>query len=156
VTIRKDTEAKFDLLLSASDTKIVSREPTHDKSLEEETILLVDDDEINIEVMRDMLEMLGYQVILARNGSDALAIYREKEKEINLVILDMIMPDMTGGDVFDRLKEINTGVRVILSTGCSLAGQVSDLMSRGCREFIQKPFQIEELFQKIRRTLNER
>ncbi len=155
MTNQKDAETKSDFLPSASETKNATEEPARDEPPADETILLVDDDETNIEVMRDMLEMLGYQVILARNGSEALDIYRNKEKDISLVVLDMIMPDMTGGDVFDRLKEINTGVRVILSTGCSLTGQVSDIMNRGCRGFIQKPFQIEELFKKIRYALDE-
>ncbi|OPY15398.1 MAG: Chemotaxis protein CheY [Syntrophus sp. PtaB.Bin075] len=121
----------------------------------EETILLVDDEDVNIEVMSEILEMLGYRVFSAENGQEALRIYREKWREIDLVILDMIMPDLKGGDVFDLMREMNPRARVILSTGYGWKGQAADIMSRGCRAFIKKPFHIEELSRKVRQVLDE-
>jgi CheY-like chemotaxis protein len=66
-----------------------------------------------------------------------------------MVILDMIMPGMGGGQVFDRLREINANVRVLLSSGYSMDGQAMEILSRGCDGFIQKPFSLEQLSQKI-------
>jgi len=156
VTSRKGLGTRFDIYPPPSDKKIATEEAIRAKLLKgEESILLVDDEDINIEVMKEILEMLGYQVFAAGNGMEALRIYREQGETIDLVILDMIMPDISGGDVFDMLREMNSKVRVILSTGYSLKGQASDIMGRGCRAFIQKPFRIEELSQKVRQVLDE-
>jgi len=156
VMSRKGLGTRSDIYLPSSDKKVVMEEALHAELLEgEETILLVDDEEVNIEVTKEILEMLGYQVLAAGSGMEALKIYREHGETIDLVILDMIMPDMSGGVVFDKLREMNSKVRVILSTGYSLKGQASDIMSRGCRAFIQKPFRIEELSQKVRQVLDE-
>ncbi len=119
-----------------------------------ETLLLVDDEEVNLELMREILELLGYKILSAGNGQEALRIYRAQGGTIDLVILDMIMPDLNGGEVFCLLQEINPSVRVILSTGYSLKGQVEDMMNRGCRAFIQKPFHLDELSQAVRQVLD--
>ncbi len=103
--------------------------------------------------MKDMLELLGYRVFTAGSGREALRIYEENKDVIDLVILDMIMPDMGGGETFDRLREADPGVRVILSSGYSLDGAPAGIMSRGCQGFIQKPVTIAELSQKIREVL---
>lgn len=118
-----------------------------------ETILLIDDEEVIIDVSRDILESLGYRVWAVRTGQEAIALYKSRKNEIDLVILDMIMPGMSGGDTFDHLQAINPGVRVILSTGYSLTGQAREIMARGCRGFIQKPYKIETLSQKVREVL---
>lgn len=119
-----------------------------------ETLLLVDDEEVNLELMREILELLGYKILLAGNGQEALQIYRTQGGTIDLVILDMIMPDLNGGEVFCLLQEMNPSVRVILSTGYSLKGQVEDMMNRGCRALIQKPFHLDELSQTVRQVLD--
>jgi len=74
--------------------------------------------------------------------------------EIDLVILDMIMPGMGGGETFDFLKSMNHDVKVILSSGYSINGKAKEIMDRGCRAFIQKPFQINDLSDKIRKVLD--
>jgi len=119
-----------------------------------ETLLLVDDEEVNLELMREILELLGYTILSAGNGQEALRIYRIQGGTIDLVILDMIMPDMNGGEVFSLLQEMNPSVRVILSTGYSLKGQVEDMMKQGCRALIQKPFHLDELSQAVRQVLD--
>lgn len=78
----------------------------------------------------------------------------EKADQIDLVVLDMIMPQMGGGEVFDRLKNINPDVAVLLASGYSIDGQVEDIMARGCRGFIQKPFTIFELSKRLREVLD--
>jgi len=118
-----------------------------------ETILLVDDEEINIDVMREWLEILGYKVLTAENGQLAVDLYRQQGHQIDLVILDMVMPGMSGGEVFDVMKEINPLVRVILSSGYSLDGKAKEILQRGIKAFIQKPFRIDSLAQKIRDVL---
>jgi len=112
-------------------------------------ILLVDDEEIVTAVASEMLSEAGYSVISTTSSQDALQIYQQKSSEISLVILDMIMPDLGGGDLFDKIKEINPQARVLLSSGYSLDGQASEIMARGCDGFIQKPFNLEQITHKI-------
>ncbi|OPY72194.1 MAG: Blue-light-activated protein [Syntrophorhabdus sp. PtaU1.Bin002] len=118
-----------------------------------ETVLLVDDQEMILAVGGEMLKVLGYEVFAAQGGEEALAIYREKGEMIDVVILDMIMPAVSGGETYDRLKAINPGVKVILSSGYSIDGQATEIMARGCSGFIQKPFNIGDLSEKIREVL---
>ena len=115
----------------------------------EGTILLVDDEEMIINVAEEMIRALGYDVITASDGQEALDIYHKQKKRIDMVILDLIMPGMSGGETFDQLKEINTDVKVLLASGYSINGQASSIMKRGCNGFIQKPFSIQEFSQKI-------
>ena len=120
-----------------------------------ETILLVDDEDIVLDVGIEVLKTLGYRVLSARSGPDALEIYRRKTGEIDMVILDMIMPEMGGGRVFDAMKGINSSVKVLLASGYSLNGQAEHILSRGCSGFIQKPFSIIDLSKKIREILGK-
>jgi two-component system, cell cycle sensor histidine kinase and response regulator CckA len=113
------------------------------------TILLVDDEEMIIDVGSDILKNLGYSTLVARSGREAIEIYQANEDGINLVILDMIMPDMGGDETYERLKEINPEVKVLLSSGYSINGQASEIIERGCNGFIQKPFNVKQLSLKI-------
>ena len=105
------------------------------------------------EVNKDLLESIGYKVHAVGNGQEAIAVYMEKKDKINLVILDMIMPGLSGPDTFDRLREINPNVKVLLSSGYSINGKVQTIMDRGCNGFLQKPFKLEELSSKVREML---
>ena len=146
----------FNFYLPATSKKIVKEITPDPKILSgNETILLVDDEEITLTVVRDMLEHMGYTVLTAGNGKNALNIYGKNHKRIDLVILDMIMPGMGGGTVFDRFMEIDPRVRVLLSSGFSLNGQASEILKKGCRGFIQKPFGIEQLSAKLREILGD-
>ena len=118
-----------------------------------ETILIVDDEAFFIEVAREILETLGYRVLTARSGIEAVTLYQSRMDEIDLVILDMIMSGMDGEETLERLKLVDPQVKVILSSGYSLIGQATLIMERGCRSFIQKPFKIQELSQKVREVL---
>ena len=117
------------------------------------TILLVDDEEMIIGVGKAMLETLGYQVIIARNGEGAVEAVERKGYDIRLVILDLIMPGMDGGRTFDCIRERQPLLPVILSSGYSLGGQAHAVMERGCNGFIQKPFNIYELSKQVRTVL---
>lgn len=117
------------------------------------TVLLVDDEELVVKIGKRMLEGLGYKVVPAKSGDEALKIYSHRPDGIDLVILDLIMPHMHGGEVFDRMKQINPRSKVLLSSGYSLSGQAEKIMERGCDGFIQKPFNTVQLSRKIREIL---
>lgn len=142
--------ATFNIYLPAS-----AKEPVNEASHPDEvlkgsgTVLLVDDDSIIIEVGMDVLERLGYQVMTARSGEEAIDVYKKNKDRIDIILLDMIMPDMGGGETFDRLKEINPAVRVLLLSGYSINGLATKILNRGCKGFLQKPFRIADLSTKI-------
>jgi nitrogen-specific signal transduction histidine kinase/CheY-like chemotaxis protein len=145
----------FNIYLPASEKGVVRKEMatgTIDRGTE--TILLVDDEKVVMEVNREMLESMGYRVYAVGSGQEAISIYMEKSNEIDLVILDMIMPGISGGETFDRLQEINPMIKVLLSSGYSLNGKARTIMERGCKGFIQKPFHLEKLSQKVREMLD--
>jgi len=119
-----------------------------------ETILLVDDEEAINDVCRALFESLGYRVLSAGSGKEAVDIYTQNQSDISLVLLDMIMPGMGGGETFNALKEINPAVKVILSSGYSLDGLAKEIMDRGCKAFIQKPFSLQELSKKAKGVLD--
>ena len=119
-----------------------------------ETILLVDDEEMIIKVGKRILETLGYSVITASGGQEAVEVYRVNWQEIALVILDMIMPDLEGGKTFDELKGVNPEVKVILSTGYSLNEEAKGIMQRGCQAFMQKPFNVYALSRTVREVID--
>jgi CheY-like chemotaxis protein len=97
---------------------------------------------------------MGYRVYAAGSGQEAIAVYMEKRSEIDLVILDMIMPGISGGETFDRLREINPGIKVLLSSGYSIEGQAQEIMDRGCNGFLQKPFRLANLSRKVREMID--
>ncbi len=136
----------------------VMQEETALERIEEgkETLLLVDDEEIILDVGREMFEVMGYTVLTAGGGKEALELFGAHKDAIDLVILDMIMPDVVGGEIYDGLKGMNPGVKVLLSSGYSLEGQASEIIARGCDGFIQKPFDIKEVSHKIRDVLGAR
>ncbi|MDY6880573.1 MAG: response regulator [Thermodesulfobacteriota bacterium] len=117
------------------------------------TVLLVDDEDTIREVAQKLLEGMGYKVLTARNGKESIRIYKEHIDDINIVLLDMIMPIMGGGKTYDRLKQINPDVKAILLSGYTIDGEAGDILKRGCNDFIQKPFNIKELSQKIQNVL---
>ena len=114
------------------------------------TILLVDDEDMIINVGQALLERLGYQVITVKSGEEAAEVVLRIGSGIDLVILDMIMPGMDGGKTFDRIREIHPQMPVLLSSGYAVNGQATEILRKGCNGFIQKPFNIANLSQKIR------
>jgi DNA-binding NtrC family response regulator len=112
-------------------------------------ILVVDDEEMVLKSCERLLKRMNYQVLTAPNGQKAMDIYKAHGHTVDLVMLDMLMPDMSGGVTFEKLKEMNPEIKVLLSSGFSLNEQARDILSRGCRGFIQKPFDVAELSKKI-------
>ncbi|MFZ5572475.1 MAG: PAS domain S-box protein [Thermodesulfobacteriota bacterium] len=156
ITVRSEISfgSTFHIYLPISKKKPLS-EPGIENTLVKgsETILLVDDEEMIIEVTRAILETLGYHVIAAKSGKEACERLRMKDTKIDLVILDMIMPGMDGGTAFNLIREIQPGIPVLLSSGYSINGQANEIMNKGCNGFIQKPSNILELSTKIRSIL---
>jgi CheY-like chemotaxis protein len=116
------------------------------------TILWVDDEEIALEVWSLILQKLGYTVLQARYGYEALEIFEKNKNRVSLVILDMRMPGMNGCEVYDRLKEISPETRIILVSG--YIDQYSDELSkRDFDGYIQKPFKLKKLSKKLEEVL---
>jgi len=151
---QKSQGTTFYLYLPASEKTTAEKKPPR-KALQKgnETILLVDDEGIIVDIGQQMLEALGYNVILARSGGEALDIYRKKRDIIDIIILDMIMPGVGGGEAYDLLREMNPNVKVLLSSGYSIDGEAAEILNRGCNGFIQKPFNLDDLSRKIREVL---
>jgi len=121
-----------------------------------ETVLLIDDEQMIIDVASRMLEELGYKVLSATSGKQGIDIFHNSTEKIELVILDMIMPGLSGKEAFDILRQKNPSVKVLLSSGFSLDNQAKDIMTEGCKGFIQKPFTMAELSRKLREILDNK
>jgi len=147
----------FFIYLPASEGEVEEQTETNEDILKgNETVLLVDDERQILEVGKKILETLGYRVLVADSGEKGIELYKTNRDQIDLVILDLIMPYKGGGETFDVLREIDPEVKVLLSSGYSMNGQTMEIMKRGCKGFIQKPFSINELSQKIREILDEK
>ncbi|MFO7570264.1 MAG: PAS domain S-box protein, partial [Smithellaceae bacterium] len=146
----------FNIYLPATSKAIATEEPLErEPSGGRETILLVDDEAVITEVTGRLLAELGYTILTASSGDEAVALYARQHKSIDLVMVDMIMPGMSGSDTFDALKAVNPDVRVILSSGYSLNSKAQAIMDRGVRTFLQKPYRLQDLAQKIREALTD-
>lgn len=120
------------------------------------TILVVDDEPIIREVMKEILETAGYVVLVAANGKEAVEIYRSHWEEIDLVILDMIMPVLPGRETFHALCSINPQCKVLLASGYSQNSQVQTILREGVRGFLAKPFQVSSLTFSVQKVLAEK
>ncbi len=116
---------------------------------------MADDEDLVLEMGVNFLDRLGYTSLTAGNGYEAVEVYKKNRDVINLVIMDMIMPHMGGGQAYDNIKKVNPDVKVLLSSSYSLDGQAQEILDRGCDGFIQKPFSMEELSSKINEILTD-
>ena len=152
---QKGQGTTFNIYLPASDKVVVDAQKPRDQVLTgTETILLVDDEAMILEVAMDMLDTLGYTVYPAESGQSALDLYARHRDEIQLVILDMIMPGLSGQETFTRLKSIDPALKILLSSGYTLNGDAQKLLEGGCSGFIQKPFNLMQLSIKVRKILD--
>jgi len=156
VTSKRGHGTTFTIYLPKSRRDVLEDKPALEKTMEgREIILLVDDEEMVANIGKKMLQKLGYRAIVAESGQKALKIFERLHGRIDLVILDLIMPEMGGSETFDQLKAISPGIKVLLSSGYSIDGQASQIMKRGCNGFIQKPFNLNHFSQKIRDILDQ-
>lgn len=119
-----------------------------------ELILLVDDETEISQLASEMLADEGYKVILARDGFEALKIYKQVGPLIGLVILDFFLPVMDGDAVFDELRELNPNIYVVLSSGFAEQSKIGAMLAQGLRGFIPKPYTREKLLEQVRSTLD--
>ncbi|MCX5811163.1 MAG: PAS domain S-box protein [Proteobacteria bacterium] len=145
----------FTLYFHASEKDVVKEKSTVLKIMRgTETILIVDDEPDVLVVNKEILESLGYSVYGVKNGEEAITLYKEKKDGIDLIVLDMIMPGLSGSETFDRIRELNPSVRIILSSGYCLNGQAQQIMDKGCHGFIQKPFDMTQISRMVREILD--
>ncbi len=151
----KGKGSTFSIYLPATD-EMIGMEKANSSELcsRTGTILLVEDEEIVIDAAEQMLRKLGYEVIVACSGKDALEIFKKDHDRIDLVLLDMVMPGMGGGETYGKLREIDNKVKVLLSSGYSIDGQAESIMKQGCNGFIQKPFTLNSLSQKVKEVIS--
>ena len=147
--------ATFSIYLPASSKKITQPHRGQEGIVRGQgTVLLVDDEDMVLEIGRALLETMGYQVLTARDGEEAIRLYERQGSSIDLVLLDVVMPGLGGGEVFDRLKSMNPDMRCLLLSGYSIDGEATEIIQRGCDGFIQKPFKLRDLSKSIREILH--
>jgi DNA-binding response OmpR family regulator len=120
-----------------------------------ETILVVDDEEPLCNLLRDVLTRRGYRVLVATDGEEALRLYREHGGRIDLVVLDMTMPGLSGMDTFEALRSADPHARILLTSGYTQEQAAREAVARGAKGFLQKPFLISELLARVREALQE-
>ena len=116
---------------------------------EKGTILVVDDEELVLDVEVTLLQRVGYNTLIANNSGEACQVFKDKYEQIDLVILDMIMPDENGATTYKRLKKINPDVKVLISTGYVKDGNVEEILNDSQNALITKPFKLGEFANKI-------
>ena len=117
------------------------------------TILVVDDEQHILRALTRLLESIGYDVLTASSGRAAVELVRRRGLGISLVILDMVMPDMSGGQTYDLLHKVVPDIKVLLSSGYSIEAQAQEILARGCKGFIQKPYDVATLSSVLHRSL---
>jgi PAS domain S-box-containing protein len=153
---RKGHGASFSIYLPASEKTVGEALRRADRLvMGTETVLLVDDEEAIREVGEELLDAMGYTVMLARDGKEALQLYEKHGDNIDIVLLDIVMPRMGGGEVYEKMKALNPNIKVLLLSGYSIDGEAAEILDRGCNGFIQKPFTMKELSGKIREIMEE-
>ncbi|MCP4675785.1 MAG: response regulator [Deltaproteobacteria bacterium] len=116
-------------------------------------ILLVDDEPVIRNSSRRLLDLMGFEVLIAENGRKAIQIFKEQKSRVSLVILDLIMPEMDGHETYEALMEIDDRVRVLLCSGYTKDYKVETLLAKGARGFLQKPFDLQSLADKVGEAL---
>jgi CheY-like chemotaxis protein len=150
----------FKLYFPVSPGVIDEEESLFEESLDEtpmggtETVLIIDDEKYVLDIWADYLTDTGFTVLTAKNGEEGIGLFRERADEVDIVILDYIMPDISGSEVLKRLKEIKGDVKVLVASGYSKNGQAKEMMEGDADGFIQKPSTLSELIRRIRGILD--
>lgn len=148
---------RFDVFLPATRTESDTAQAQANRTVTGTATVLVVDDE---ETFRDMavatLTSLGYRAVTCPDGVAAVEYFRHAWRNVDLVILDMIMPGMDGRETFARMRELNPNARILLCSGYSVDGRAQELLSAGAAGFLEKPFRKAELSQKIAAVIHER
>ncbi len=117
------------------------------------TILVIEDEDVVIDVICAMLERLGYRVLLAKSGKEAVNIAKTFDGDIDLAILDIALPDLAGKEVYRDIMEARPNLKVIVCSGYAIDGPPQEILDAGAQDFIQKPFYYATLSEKLREVL---
>jgi CheY-like chemotaxis protein len=120
-----------------------------------ETLLIVDDEEVLVELLHRLVERHGYKALSAMSGKEALRLYDENRDRIDLVITDLMMPEMDGKQLAQRLLQRDPSVRILISTGYSEPTDISYLLEAGARGIVMKPYQADKLLVAIQAALRD-
>ncbi len=121
-----------------------------------ETILIVDDEDQILDFLSRVLEHSGYSIITARNGKEALERFLKYRNQLSLIILDLVMPEMGGKQCLEEVLKIDPSFKVIISSGFSANGKISNVMNSGAKAFVTKPYDVEQLLIRIREVLDDK
>lgn len=133
-----------------------TKESHHNQAPEKgKTILIIDDERLLLSVTKRLLEKYGYNVLICSSGTEALTLFREKKKDIDIVVLDLILPGEKADVIFNSLKEEDQNVKVLIASGYSEDGLVDLLKSKGAGGFLPKPYEVEQLCEKIEEILDQ-
>ena len=139
------------IYLPAAESKVKEeKEPKADVVSGTGTVLLVEDEDVVAEVTQTMLEKLGYRVMAAMTGKDAVYIAQTFDGDIDLALLDIKLPDMEGGKVYPLIMKARPGLKVIVFSGYAIEGPAREILDAGAQDFIQKPFSIATLSEKLK------
>lgn len=131
-----------------------SKSPDPDMAVRtRKTMLLVDDEEAIRHIGQQLLSDMGYNVLLAKDGLEAVEIYRSKSTEIDIILLDIVMPNMGGREAYEQFKKINPRVRVLVWSGANVDDVATEMLKSGCCGFVHKPFSIKQLCEKIKEII---
>ncbi|HZY10972.1 MAG TPA: ATP-binding protein, partial [Bacteroidota bacterium] len=121
-----------------------------------ETILIVEDEEMLRDLLKGIIEDKGYHVLTAVDGEEAVEVYKKNQKDIALVISDMGLPKLGGWEVYHKMKEINPRVKSILASGYFDPKLKEEILKAGAKDFLQKPYQPDQILQRIRTVIDEK
>ncbi len=156
VSSKEGEGSTFIIYLPASEKEIIEGKGSVKDMKNSRTVLLIDDEDMIVEVGREILGILGYKVLTARSGEKGIEVYQQNRDQIDVVILDMVMPSMGGTETYNRIKEIDPDVKFLLSSGYSVDKEASKILNGGRNGFIQKPFTINQLSEKMRKILDQK
>nr|HDN00362.1 response regulator [Deltaproteobacteria bacterium] len=155
VKSKKDEGSTFSIYLPASEKKDVDIPGSAKDIKNSRTVLLIDDEQMIVEVGKEILGILGYNVLTAKSGERGIEVYQKNKDQIQIIILDMVMPSMGGAETYYRIKEINPDIRFLLSSGYSVDKEASKILDSSRNGFIQKPFTIDQLSEKIEKIFDQ-
>lgn len=154
-TPHKGTEFKIYIPVFKTDKRECKLEDTTPLIGGNETILIIDDETDIQEVASEILSKYGYNIITANNGQKGIEIYASKMDKIDLIILDLVMPEMSGTDVLVEVMQMNPNAKVVVASGYSANGPIRDAISQGARRFIDKPYTLRQLVSCVRQVLDK-
>jgi PAS domain S-box-containing protein len=156
VRSKANTGTVFTVYLPA--TKVEKKRSTAEFKIEPfgegKTVLVVDDEDMIREMASDMLNLLGFKVHLAASGVEGLNVYKQHKDQIDVVLLDLLMPEMNGTACFENLKEVDPDVKVIIATGIGEFEKKKELEEKGIKGYLGKPYRLENIAQKLMDILN--